>query len=337
MREYRDESLTSTGAITDGGSAFLLESLMPSNPINNMDNYSFDYKLKSYITTPIYKGPVVYYVNSNDGSIAFTADENPEIKHHLSAYLVEPHFGIRKANGNILVCGLYRNDQTGDMEKRGMDIGNNTPLKTLFTETIADQMTWLNSAEPLSGEGLDDALTPGQIEIVESSLVESKRGRVASSSGTTDQIIDFYFIPFPVMERISTPFMGVNVGIMKDFKKKINSLVIYAVVRNVDWKGGKTNLHFYLDGLYQANATFSPAAYKVATAFNKQGMKDGKQFQEELMTIGLRIKQLSQLIADCPKGSAGAACREPYKREKKELEATIEQKTKEFMQQHKLE
>src|SRR5690606_30019226 len=69
--EQRDVSLTDRGNITDAGEAFRLESLMPANPTDNVSLYKFDYKIKQHVTTPIYKGPIVYYVNSKYGSVAF--------------------------------------------------------------------------------------------------------------------------------------------------------------------------------------------------------------------------------------------------------------------------
>lgn len=329
-REQRDLSVTDQGAITNGGNAFNLESLMPANPVNNTALYKFDYKIKQHVTTPVYKGPIRYYVNSKDGSIAFTAEENPEIKRHIRRDLGDVHFGIRKANGNLLICGLLKNDRTGRYEKRGIDLGKDHDVNALLGEMLFDQMTWLNSAEAISGEGLTDALTPAQIEILETSSVDGIRGSVTTETGR-EQVIDFYFIPFPVLERVSVPFMGLNAGIMKNFKKKINQLVIYSVVRDVEWKESRTNLHFYLDGLYRADATFRPGEYSIMTAFNKQGTENAQQLQREFVQLSQRVQQLQQLIKNCPKGNEGKACREPYQRELKEIQKKMEQGAVEFM------
>lgn len=335
--EHRDISLTPEGGITDGGDAFLLESLMPANPTNNSSNFRFDYKIKQHVKSPVYSGPIVYYVNSKDGSVAFTAEDNPQIRNRIRRDLGDFHFGIRKATGNILICGLYKNERTGTMEKRGVDLGKDSDVNALWGEMLWDQMTWLNTAEALSEEGLADALTPAQIDIIESASVEGMRGKVASGTGEGEQIIDFYFIPFPVLERVSVPFMGINSGIMKNYKKQVNQLVIYSVVRNVEWKGTRSNLHFYLDGLYRADAVFRPGEYRVMTAFNKAGTAEAGQLQSELMQLSQRIVQLNQLIADCPKGNAGKACREPYQRELKEIQQKIEEQSKEFIRKHNLD
>jgi len=332
--ERRDISITNRGDITNAGEAFRLESLMPANPTDNTASYKFDYKIKQHVTTPIYKGPVVYYVNSKDGSVAFTAEDNPKIKEGIRRDLGDFHFGIRKANGNILMCGLHKNDRTGRMEKRGIDLGADHDVHAVLGDMLFDQMTWLNTAEALSSEGLRDALTPAQVEILESSSVEGIRGRVSRTSGRNDQIIDFYTIPFPVLERISVPFMGVNVGVMKNYNKLVNQLVIYSVVRNVAWKGSRTNLHFYLDGLYIADATFHPGDYKVMTAFNKTGAADMQQLQTDVMQIAQRMEQLKRLIKNCPKGKEGDTCREPYQKELKELEKKMENMAERFIQKH---
>ncbi|MGC4235290.1 MAG: hypothetical protein QM594_20130 [Niabella sp.] len=334
--ERRDISLTSEGDITNGGEAFRLESLMPANPTNNSTPYRFDYKIVQHVTTPIYKGQIVYYVNSRDGSIAFTAEDNPKIKERIRRDMGDFHFGIRKASGNILICGLYKNDRTGRMEKRGVDLGADHDVNAVLGEMLFDQMVWLNNAAALSSEGLEDALTPRQIEILESSSVDGMRGKVSSSNGGSDQVIDFYFIPYPVMERVSVPFMGLNAGIMKNYKKTINQLVIYSVVRDVQWKGSRTDLHFYLDGLYKADATFRPGDYSIMTAFNKRGAADFQALQADVMQTAQRIEQLKRLIKNCPKGEEGKACREPYQKELKELEKKIEQQAERFMQKHQL-
>lgn len=334
--EHRDLSLADAGAITDGGDAFLLESLIPANPTDNHRDFRFDYKIKQHVTTPVYSGPIVYYVNSKDGSVAFTAADNPQIRNRIRRDLGDFHFGIRKATGNFLICGLYKNESSGRMEKRGVDLGKDKDVNALFGEMLWDQMTWMNTAEALSAEDLSDALTPAQIEIIESSSVEGMRGTVAERTGRGDQIIDFYFIPFPVLERVSVPFMGINTGIIKNFKKQVNQLVIYSVMRNVEWNGSRSNLHFYLDGLYRADATFRPGEYRVMTAFNKAGTADAAQLQAEFIQLSRRMEQLNRLIANCPKGNAGKACREPYQQEIKEIRQQMEERSQEFIQKHQL-
>lgn len=334
--EHRNISLTGRGVITDGGEAFNLESLMPANPLNNSDRYLFDYKIKQHVTTPLYKGPIVYYVNSKDGSVAFTAEENPEIKRHIRQDLGDLHFGIRKTSGNLLICGLHKNSRTGRYEKRGIDLGKDHNVNIIFSEMLFDQMTWLNSAEAISIESLTDALTPSQIEIVETSSVDGVRGSVTNETGR-EQVIDLYFIPIPVLERVSVPFMGLNAGIMKNFKKKINQLVIYSVVRSAEWKGSQTNFHFYLDGLYRADAIFRPGEYSVITAFNKKGTADAQQLQQEFVQLTQRVKQLQQLIKNCPKGNEGKACREPYQRELKEIQAQLKQRADKYLKKEKFD
>src|SRR5690606_11451965 len=141
-------------------------------------------------------------------------------------------------------------------------LGADNDVNTVLGDMLFDQMTWLNTAEALSVESLHDALTPTQIEILESSSVDGFRGKVSRAHGLNDQIVDFYTIPFPALERISVPFIGLNVGIMKDYNTLINKSVIYSVVRDVEWKGSRINLHFYLAGLYAVDATFRPGDYE---------------------------------------------------------------------------
>ena len=333
--EHRDISLTNTGEITNGSRVFRMESLMPANPLDNSGLYKFDYKIKQHVITPVYNGSIVYYVNSKDGSIAVTAEENPQIKHSIRRDLGDFHFGIRKADGNLLLCGLYKNEHTGRMEKRGIDLGKNHDVNTLLNGMIWEQMSWLNSAEVLSAEGLVDALSPTQIEILETSSVDGLRGKITAEGGR-QQTIDFYFVPFPVLERVSVPFMGLNAGIMKNYEKKINQLIIYSVVHDVEWKGSRTNLHFYLEGLYRADATFLPGEYIITTAFNKQGTADAQQLQQQFIQLSQRAQQLQQLIRNCPKGNEGKACREPYQHELKEIQKKMEQGAKEFINKNKL-
>ncbi len=90
------------------------------------------------------------------------------------------------------------------------------------------------------------------------------------------------------------------------------------------------NVHFYPAGLYRADATFSLGEYKVMTAFNGAGTADAVQLQAEFIQLTQRIEQLKQLIGNCPKGSAGKACREPYQKKLKEIQVKNRYPSKRF-------
>ncbi len=220
--------------------------------------------------TPVYTGPLTYYANSRDGSLAFTANDNPRLKAHLRDHLGkgELHFAIRKADGNLLVCGYGKTTglpKNGDWIWAGIMTCVCCSAKPFF-----DQLTWLGNAEPLATEGLTGALTPGQIALLESTTTDGRRGRITRADGSS-QLIDFYTVSFPVTVAVSAPFLGAGTGIMKNYSKHINQLVIYTVHRGIPWKDGRTNLHFYLDGLYSVEASFRPDEYRIVTAFNNRG------------------------------------------------------------------
>lgn len=265
------EDMPLEGNVTNAGAAFRAKNGFPANPTINGANFTFDYKIKQHVITPVYTGEIVYYVNSHDGSIAFTADDNPVIAQYFREWLNkgEFHFGIRKGNGNLLICGVWK-EAEGGSTRRAVYLDKSNNASYLWADTYLEQMQWLGDAAALSSVGLANALTPAQVQVMEDPRVTGQRGTVFIPEGNGDQLIDFYFIDYPTIQPISIPFMGLGVGIFKDSRHYINQLTVYSVYRDVYWEGkGKASIHNYLLGLYKAHAVFRPNEYTDATAFKR--------------------------------------------------------------------
>lgn len=331
---YQTEELGPYGDIVNAGEAYSAESDLQENPLDNTTAYHFDYKIAEHITMPDFDGYMTYYVNSNDGSIAIPInEENQDIQTKLnSAYSrggSKWHFIIRKANGNFLGCGLYENEKTGDLEKRGIDLGKDKSLNAVFGNLIWEQQVWLNSAEPFSSDDIGST-TPALIEIIENVPIEAKRGKVPNNTGTADNIVDLYSVKYPVMEHTSIPFMGLGVGIMKNFNLNINQLIIYGVSR----ENGGEEVYFHLESLYKANAVFHPEQYTITTIMNKEGMEDSKNFQQEAMQMAVEIQRLSQQKSECPDGDSGSECRSEIDKRIRDIEKELRDKAKELGEKH---
>lgn len=332
---YQSEAMQPWRNITNAGEVFEANSGFSSNPTNNTSDYRFDYQITSHIVAPDFSGEVTYLVNSADNSIAipFDGNNNATLRNLLIAKHPDYsglHFLIRKADRNLLVCGLYKNPKTGTPEKRGMDVGKNMPMNDVLAEEIWSQMYWFNRAETLhSADVGESGATPQMMEIIENVPIEGLRGERPEGGK-----LDMYFVKFPLMEKTSVPFMGFGNGIIKNLKNKTNQLVVWMAVRDVPWQGGTTNLFFYLQKMYKVNAVFHPGNYAVATLFNKEGMQDAQQFQAYAMQQYQKIKQLQNQAKNCPGGNEGKECRSQYEKQIRQIQKELEDKAKQLGEKH---
>lgn len=332
---YQTEAMQPWGEITNAGAAFEANSNFSTNPTDNTRDYRFDYQITSHIVAPGFSGEVTYLVNSADNSIAIPFDNqvNAALRNLLIAKhpdYIGLHFLIRKADRNLLVCGLYKNPKTGTPEKRGMDVGKNMPINDVLGEEIWSQMYWFNRAETLNSEDVGESgASPQMMEIIENVPIEGLRGERPEGGK-----LDMYFVKLPLMEKISVPFMGFGNGIVKNLKTRTNQLVVWMAVRDVPWKGNTTNLFFYLQKMYKVNAVFHPGNYAVATLFNKEGMQDTQQFQAYVMQKLQEVKRLQNLAKDCPQGNKGKECRTQYEKQVRQIQKELEDKAKELGEKH---
>jgi|GEM_PF-3290526 len=333
---YQSQELQPWGSITNAGAAFEANSDFAPNPTNNSGDYRFDYQITSHVVVPGFQGEVTYLVNSADNSVAIPFDRNNNAGLRNLLLSRHPdygnlHFLIRKANRNILVCGLYKNQKTGILEKRGLDLGKDVPMNEVLGENIWSQQYWFNDAQPpLTSEQVGETgASPYLLQILENVPIEGFRGKAPGN-----QTIDLYFVKFPLSERITPEFMGLGNGIIKNLKNRTNQLVVWMAARNVPWKGGTTDLFFYLQKLYKANAVFHPGNYKVMTMFNKEGMQDARSFQQYAMQKYQKIKEIQNQAKNCPEGDAGKACRERYEKQIKQIQKELEDKAKQLGQKH---
>ncbi|RQP14722.1 MAG: hypothetical protein EAS52_16950 [Parapedobacter sp.] len=335
----RARELTEIGEITDAGAVFRMPSSFPANPTNNRDQYRFDFKVSQNIVTSLYTGDIVYYINSADGSMAFTAEDNPALRERLAGIggggRGEFHFGIRKADGNLLICG--RLEEVEGTKRRGMDMGKNKQIDDVWLETYLAHMQWLNddggAPPPPEMHGASAAM----LELVEDTRVTGRRAKYFIPEEGREQVLDLFFVDFPVPIATSVPFMGLGVGVFKNTNQNINQLVIFSAYRDVPFESGTANLLFSLNTLHKAEAVFRPGEYVVMTAFNKTGQQD---MQELLSGAGSiqeyrdRVLTLQQQLRECPDGSAGRDCRERIQQQLKALEREFEAKMQEFMEKH---
>jgi len=333
----RVQELTEVGEIWDAGTVYGTSSAFPANPTNNRDEYRFDFKLSQHITTPLYTGNIVYYINSADGSMAFTAEDNPALRERLARIgggsRGEFHFGIRKADGNLLICGRLEGMEGN--KKRGMDVGKNKHVDDLWLETYMAQMQWLND-DGVSPSG-EHGLSADQLALVENAHITGKRAKYPIPEAGRDQVMDLFLIDFPVPIATSMPLMGLGVGVFKNFTKNINQLVIFSTFHDVPVESGAADFSCWLNSLHKAEAVFRPGEYVVMTAFNLEGQQDAQGLLEgagSLQAYRDRVLTLQQQLRECPDGSAGRDCRERIQQQLKALEREFEAKMQEFMEKH---
>ncbi len=335
---HRAWELTEVGAVTDAGAVYRASSSFPANPTNNRDQYQFDFKISQHVTTPQYTGHLVYYINSADGSIAFTVDDNPVLRERLGiiADQGELHFGIRKADGNVLICGRYKDVADGNT-KRGMDIGKNRNIADLWMESYMSQMQWLNDDDvvPSGVRGL----TTEQLTLIEDAHITGRRASYYLPESGRDQVLDLFFIDFPVPIATSMPFMGLGVGVFKNFRLNINQLAVFSAFHQVPLESGNADLYFWLNSIHKAEATFRPGEYVVMTAFNRAGMEGLNALTEggsSIQNIAQRISDLQRQRSNCPDGEAGQSCREAIDRQVKELQQQAENMANELMEKYNI-
>lgn len=314
------------GAITNSKVYFEAESPISANPTVNTAEYGFDYKIVQNVDCATFSGQLSYFVNSKDGSMAFEKETLRQlIPNGAATAAFTPHFAIRKANGDMLICGQHR--QWGNV---GITMGKSEDPRFYWADIYWNQMQFLNN---IAATPQNQTLPPGYPW---ESTVSAYRSKVPTSDGR-EQFLKMYFSNFPSEIPTSVPLMGLGVGIFKNYRQYINQLLLYSVAEQIRIPdGGRADLTCRLLGLYKANAQFQPQGYRVTTFPTQQGLEASQQVSDYLMRQMQEIAHLQQQRKECDKGTDGKPCRERIDAEIRRLRNGMNSRVGDFKQQHKI-
>ena len=293
--------------------AFGSASSFAPNPIVGTGDFDFDLEMRIDVKATGIDGKMTLYVNSADGSMAL---ENP----HTTAWAFGmpdlPDMQIHQVvwrSGEFLVCGIHHEAGKGCLTF-GSEL---SPLWTgIRAARITEDAAAFFATVPETGQDAVPCCQPG------SGGLAHMAGR-----GWTGERIVFWFDPGSATTRITPPFVGPGVGIMKDRISRTTRVVRHFFVDPPDGQSPVGAIILHLDRLTTARHGFDLTDYPLVTAFSAPAIGEAGLLSDWMRQQGAEIQHLTrQMESECDAGAAGNDCRKAYRARIKAVEELIKSK-----------
>ena len=292
---------------------FSANSRFPDNPESELGLYRFDLRIRQNIDSSEGIGAITYYVNSADNSMMIPASG-------LGAWWPRGEFAqgrlefvIRQADGDFMACGQHQ------------DLG---PACLLLGDNFGPAFGWLRHMT-WHRQFLDSiAETPQALGEGPGGGARGVRGR------GQDAYLQMWFDPGTSTVATQMPFLGLGVGVMKDFRVRSNRTVRRLRVEGMDMDGG--DLVMDLLELVPARASQDTSMYRFVTAFTTQGVEEAVQLGQQGLSLQAQARGIQEALDACPKGRDGRDCRERERARMKALEDQFRQQALDYGRRHGL-
>ncbi|GGA81303.1 hypothetical protein GCM10011521_19560 [Arenimonas soli] len=307
-------TLALAGAITATQAAeFNANSRFEANPESELGLYRFDLRIRQRIDSSEGIGTITYYVNSADNSMMIPASG-------LGAWWPGGEFAqgrlefvIRQADGDFMACGEHQ------------DVG---PACLLLGENLGPAFGWLRDMGWHQAFLDSIASTPQTLGEGPGGGAQGVRGR------GQDAYLQMWFDRGTSTVATRMPFLGLGVGVMKDFRVRSNRTVTRLRVEGMDKDGGDVVMD--LVELVPARASRDTSLYHFVTTFTAQGVEEAVQIGQQGLSLQAQARGIQEALDACPKGRAGRDCRERERARMKALEDQFRQQALDYGRRHGL-
>lgn len=297
--------------------AFAADSRFPRNPDGDSGEFRFDWKIHHRIDSRDVLADFSYHLNSADGSWLV---QGANVRHLLpdgSIPGVQFDFLIRKANGDVLLCGKHR------------DIG---PACAKTGQELPYAFAWLADATRLRAF-LDSVRgTPQTLGAGPGGGTRGVRGRMnAEGSDRYLQVwVDRGISPIATQ----VPWLGMGAGVLKDHRARINRQVRRVRFENADSDGGDVTID--LLAMTPERAARSTAGLRIVTAFTVPALDEANALGASLAGLQDQARAIQDALDACPDDRAGRDCRNTHRARMKQLNEDARRRALDFGQRHGL-
>ncbi|OYW36592.1 MAG: hypothetical protein B7Z42_11950, partial [Brevundimonas sp. 12-68-7] len=203
------------------------------------------------------------------------------------------HFGFKRPGGSSLVCG--RHEQHGDACIQAGGILYQDPIVSFHWEQEA-VMGFFESEvttpqQALEGEGPSDHLpVTGMFGEHRATLWLSPR-----SSGIATQ----------------RPFLGLGVGLVKDYRTNTNRIVRQSRIEGAGRDGD--DLFFRLVDVRPASRSFDTGRYGMVSAFGEDALRSAAAFPVQIEEHQRRLRALEEGLDACGGAEVARNCRASHR------------------------